>query len=215
MQTCIATMWDDGYQELADSVLPNLRYYAKTHNYYLSENKITLDNGKFSFKKIDIIQGLLDRFYCILWLDIDTMIMNHHTTIESFLDDNHDFYVCRDINLLNTGTFIIKNTAWSRDFIEFLLEYRKLHHDEQNLIDNFQSGFDKYNKIKVLPHPSINSYVYSEYGDNFGKINGEQKTKPTHEEGNWEKGDFLLHLPGIPPKRRIEIINQLKEQIIL
>ena len=67
--------------------------------------------------------------------------------------------------------------------------------------------------IEILPHPSINSYLYEEYGDNYGKIVGVQKSKPTHIEGQWEPGDFALHLPGIPNSIRIEIFETIKTQI--
>jgi hypothetical protein len=33
---------------------------------------------------------------------------------------------------------------------------------------------------------------------------------PTHKDGNWEEGDFVLHLPGLSMQKRIEILSQLK-----
>ena len=52
-----------------------------------------------------------------------------------------------------------------------------------------------WKRSKFLPHPSINSYLYREYGENRPQT-----------EGQWFKGDFLLHLPGLPLSRRLAIV---------
>jgi hypothetical protein len=55
--------------------------------------------------------------------------------------------------------------------------------------------------MKILPHPSLNSYPYEHYPE-FKNV--------THEQGNWEEGDFLLHCPALPYEKRAEILRNAK-----
>ncbi len=72
-------------------------------------------------------------------------------------------------------------------------------------------------KIKILPHPSINSLLYEEYAPTWGIIGNTDTSlpKPTHEEGDWRRGCFICHLPGMTLERRLEIFAKLQKDVIL
>ena len=39
---------------------------------------------------------------------------------------------------------------------------------------------------------------------------GYANTKPTHQQGNWEEGDFVMHVPGLELNQRAEILKNTK-----
>ena len=217
LNTAIVTAYDDNYRPLAETVMPNSIEYCAKHGYGLFNYKLEDSEVYSGFQKIEKLLNLLlfggvDLVWCI---DIDVLITNHNIHIEKFIDTKHDFYITKDVNGINAGSFIIKNSDWSRWFLKKILSLQGMFPCEQNAIEHILhkiSGAESY--CMMLPHPSINSYLYDEYGPNWGMINGGKESKPSHEDGDWRKGDFALHLPGIPLERRIDIFNKIKEEII-
>jgi hypothetical protein len=200
---------------LAELVVPVMAAYRDKHNYYAL--RVQTIPSTWEFHKIKTIVAVLeagaDLVFC---LDLDTLITNHNVKVEDFIDDKHDFYITQDINEVNAGSIIVKNSDWSRTLLKVILEEAGRFENEQNAIKPFAN----YDKVKILDHPSINSYPYDEYAPSYGLIPGRIpllgiKGKPTHEQGNWEPGDFVAHLPGLPMSRRIEIFNRMKDQIVL
>jgi galactosyl transferase GMA12/MNN10 family len=51
-------------------------------------------------------------------LDLDTMIMNGHFRAETLLDNNYDMIVQKDCHWFNAGSFFIRNSKWSRRFLQ-------------------------------------------------------------------------------------------------
>jgi hypothetical protein len=218
MRIAILTVYTDNYLPLAEIVLPNLKKYCNKHGYELHAENITGTQMYFGYKKIECLFGLLGAFSvdAVLCLDMDTLITNHNIKVESFIDDKHDFYITKDVNGINAGSFIIKNSDWSIEYLRDIFESQEKFECEQNAIVYWMDTLYKYKKkIKILDHPSINSYLYDEYAPGWGVIGDKQIDKPTHEEGDWQKGDFLVHLPGMTLDRRIEIFKHLEKEIIL
>lgn len=211
----LTAYYGEDYKQLADVVLPNMRDYCIKNKYTFLPFKLEPNEAQYGFSKIEkcLLALTLDNIDVLLCTDLDVLITNFNTRIESFIDEEHDFFVCKDVNGINTGTFIIRNTDWSKSLLAFILNCRNTLDNEQNAIDWFYKK-EPSHKIKILPHPSINSYLYSEYTPNWGVIGDRKIEKPTHEEGNWQKGDFLLHMPGQSLSKRIEIINRIKEEVI-
>jgi hypothetical protein len=214
LRTAILTVYTDNYMPLADVVIPVLQQYCVKNDYDLYTYNITGTEVYYGYKKIEKLVSLLEsnEVDLILCIDLDVLITNHSIKIESFIDNNHDFYITEDVNGLNAGSFIVRNTFWSIIFLKLILGQQAEFECEQNAIEHL---IKPQHPIKILSHPSINSYIYDEYGPTFGIISDRKIEKPTHEEGNWEKGDFILHLPGIPIERRIEIFESLEKEIIL
>ncbi len=57
-------------------------------------------------------------------------------------------------------------------------------------------------KMSVVHQKCFNSYLYSEY------------TYPDDKGGSYTKGDFVLHLPGMPNHRRLQLIQEYLPQVI-
>lgn len=197
------------YQLLADIVVPNMMRYTEKNKYQAIVYTIPITSMQYGFEKLRLVKqeferGEVDLFLCT---DLDVLITNHNVRIESFTDNEHDFYLTRDINGINTGTFIIKNSEWSRKWIDFLLENQHDFDNEQNAIDYFRNQDEWKEKIKILSHPSINSYPYGLYAPTWGVIGDKKIERPVHVEGDWEKGDFIMHLPGKTLQDRIRIFE--------
>lgn len=209
MRSVITTV-SHSWQELANLVLPVMQAYCNKNGYGL---EIKFIPSTFEFHKIRAILSALEKSNVVFCLDLDTLITNHQIKFESFLDAEHDFYITQDINEINSGAIIAKNTLFVRGLLNYVL---------LSGAENEQNGFKPHMnnpEVKILPHPSINSYPYDEYAPTWGLIPGRVPLfgiggKPTHEQGNWEPGDFIAHLPGLPLSRRIEIFTKMKEQIV-
>lgn len=207
----------DNYQPLANIVVPNLGKYAEKNKYTAIVYQIPMTSLQYGFEKFRLIKHEFERgeVDLLLCTDLDVLITNHSTRIESFVDDQHDFYMTRDVNGINTGTFIIVDSEWSRVWIDMLLSHQNEFDNEQVAIDYFRNDSQWKEKIKILPHPSVNSYPYSYYAPNWGIIGDRKIDKPSLVEGDWQNGCFICHLPGMTIEKRLEIFTKIQEEVIL
>lgn len=206
MKVAILILYTKSWQPLADIVIPNVEAYSAKHKYQFSIRKYPEPyTSDFGFNKLIEIKKLFDEGIGVVWsLDLDCLITNHSVKIEDFLDEEHFAYFTNDYNWINCGSFVIKKSDWSTMFIDAVLNFSK--HDpnlycEQDGIGHYLKVTPNETKVKFLPQNTINSYKYELYPE---------IPPQTHEQGNWEEGDFVLHLPGIGMDKRIEIFKQTK-----
>ena len=206
MSVAILTSYFPNYQSLADVVIPNLKSYAEQHGYLFSSILCKDGGDAYGFQKMKFLQKILENrsIDLVLCLDLDVAITNKNYKLEDFIKESGDLFITKDVNGINSGSFIIKNSERGRGLIDRILSYNGREDNEQSAIQTHLSK-----EVTILPHPSINSYLYELYGaPKWGRQNGRSGNEPTHTEGNWKAGDFLLHLPGITLENRIKIINQ-------
>lgn len=206
MNIGVFTFYTPSFQALADVTLPNIRRYCDRHGYDLMAHcggEFGASEMLIGLRKTGMACSLLPLFDALFVIDIDVLITNHTIRLESFLDDEHIFFVAHDDNHgLNAGAYIIRNAGNGKAFLRHVLaeplEPGECEQDAMRkvLAQPLFTGF-----CKVLPHPSINSYLYSEY-----------RQIKSHEEGQWQPGDFVLHLPGMTNERRIEIFTSEQVQ---
>ena len=111
------------YQPLADVVLPRIQSYCNRHGYILIVQCDGYGDGAIGLQKMHFLRDLLRKnaFEVALVTDLDIVITNHTRRIEDFFDNSGDYFVTKDINGINTGSFIIRNTIWSWGFIEYVI----------------------------------------------------------------------------------------------
>jgi hypothetical protein len=196
------------WQPIADIVVPNAKEYANKHGYSFIE--IVYEEYFSGFEKIRKIMeffrersGISKRYKYAMCMDADTLITNHNKRFDNFINASNDFYICKDVNGINAGVFIIKNTVWSKYFMSWLLEQegKSWAYCEQDAIVGYRETFIN-NSIEIIEHPSFNSYRYDLYPE-FNHIK-EGKN------GCWHEGDFILHLPGLGMEKRLEILKNTK-----
>lgn len=198
MKVVVCTEYSPSYQEIADITLPVMEEYCQKHRYGFEALKIP-DND-FAYRKHDYFSYLLSTdIDVIFYIDVDCLITNYNYRVEDFIDDDHDFFITKDANEVNGGSMILKNTGRGRWINELILSKRGLYENEQNVINAFIHSPQFNQFIKILTHPSINSYRYDFYQE-FPNVRG-------REEGHWHPGDFILHVPALELSKRAAILK--------
>lgn len=192
------------WEKLAAITIPILEKYCDKHKYLAAIDEVMNYSRYTGIDKIITALDSLEQNDVVMVLDADVLITNFTINIEDFIEDNYDLYISKDIHGINAGVFIIKSGEWSLKFLQYLLDSIGGDiHCEQDAINKYING-KGMDKIKLLPQNSINSMLYENYAE------GEQ----THENGQWQVGDFILHLPAMSIQKRIEIFqNHLKDII--
>lgn len=201
---CIQVLYTECWKELAKIVVPNVVNYCRKHGY--SWNIQFINKEPFdAYEKVIQIKKCFESNECdAVWsLDCDALITNYNKKIEDYLDDEHDLFICKMVGVgINAGSFVIKKSEWSLKLLDYLLERKGEEgmYGEQDAMNKYISEFPNENKIKYLPHPSINSlamYLYPEFVDDYKGV----------ENAVWEDGCFVLHLPGQKLDLRLEIFK--------
>lgn len=202
-------LYTDSWLELAKVSLPNIVRYCIKHDYRWNIQRIKEPYD--AFDKIRNIQKIFsdNSAHVVMSMDCDSIITNYNIKVESFLDDENDFYITKDCNAINAGVFIVKNTEWGNNFVNKVYDYEERYRQsgcEQNAIERYIGIFGE-DKIKYLSYPSINSYPLNEYYPSYGRWGykeGDVIEKPDNE---WHEGDFILHAPGLPLEKRLSILK--------
>jgi len=208
MRIVLQLLYTKSFRDLARIVVPNIVDYCVKRGY--NWNILWLDEPYDAFEKIRHIQRLFeaDEADVVMSLDCDLLITNYDIKVEDFLDEEHDFYVCKDFYNINCGTFIIKKSEWSKFFLGSLIilgKQFKTVYCEQDAVIKYMDAFEGTEEIKILPHPSINSYKYELYPE---------IPPQTKEQGQWEEGCFIMHLAALGMQTRLDILNETKQHIV-
>lgn len=208
MRIAVHTHYTNSYESLASIIIPNLQWYCDKNGYDLHIEKY--EDGSVDFVKTRTALNLLEKYDLVFCLEADILVTNHTKKIEDFIDDKHSFFICNDVNGINGGSFIAKQNNYAKLFLEHTNNPAYGFKTEQNY---WEANAINHPDVKILNHPAINSIPYKYY-HNYGYINYNGQSEPTHEMGNWEKGDFVCHLPGKTLLERIKIFTEIKEQIV-
>lgn len=82
----------------------------------------TLDGKSATWYKPQLVLEIFEKYNpeYVLFLDIDAVILDHEERIENFISSNHDVVFTTDYghhSKMNAGVFLIKNTNWSKYFL--------------------------------------------------------------------------------------------------
>lgn len=184
-----------------------MKMYCDKHGYEFYEIKVQ-DEGwhyqKHRWFNEMMQKGGVDVFF---YLDVDALITNHTIKIESFLDDEHELFLTKDINEINGGALILKTNIYDNWMNDTILGCIDIYENEQNAINFLFNCNDTFKSLtKILPHPSINSYRYDLYPE------CKEITKP--EQGMWGVGQFILHTPALSFSKRIEVLKEHLKDIV-
>lgn len=202
MKVAVVTSTSPNRKDIFDVSYPNMKEYCNKHGYI--PIVIHLEDGGWHYKKHETFNDLFHKGYDLIWYrDDDSVITNMTIPIESFIDDQHELFICEDdIMGINGGSLIIKNNNGGKWVNDFILSHKKDFNNEQEVMEYYKDELFLLGYMKILPHPSINSYPYEMYP--------ELDQATPHEKGNWREGDFLLHCPALPYEKRAEILRKAK-----
>lgn len=183
----------DKYQKIVDLGIQNKRVYCEMHGYNFYCCLDALDKSRpIPWSKIPLILQIMEESDAewIFWTDADSIVMNLAIPLEELIDDNYHFILCKDQNDFNTGQFLIRNCAWSRDFLENVYFHEEfINHpwwEQRAIIEELNTKEEIRSQTKVIDQRLLNSYAEEVCGF-FPNI-------------TFQTGDFIVHFAGVHDK---------------
>ena len=176
------------YKEYTKYSRQNKILYCEKNGYELIEDDKMYNSEKpIPWSKLLLIQKYLSNFDYLVWIDADIYIMNKDVKLETLIEKYKDYdIICgSDWKMANTGVLIVKNTDFSKIFLDkvYTNEYdpkadpndRYLNWEQGSFINLMDRNIlNCGTKIKVTNPTEINSYWF-----------------------NYFPGHFILHFAGV------------------
>ena len=193
------------YQKIVRKGLINKKKYCASHGYNLMIGLESLDNSRpIPWTKILLILQAMNQTKSdwIFWSDADALFMNQEILLENFIDLYADkdinFIVTKDINVINTGQFFIRNCEWSRNFLLDVYAHDEcIHHvwwENQAVILEYDKNIQVQWHTKILSQRLMNSYPIELIGD--------------LQDHTYKNGDFIIHFPSAKNDRLLLLMNK-------
>lgn len=155
--------------------------YAAKHDYDACLYNEYLDKTRLGYwYKVIAVQKNIEQYDWVFYLDSDAIIMNHNIRLEDLIDDHYDMVATHDggpVPILS-GQFLIKNSAWSRQFLKDWYNVGDTHiqpgFDGGALIKLFTENEEIRQHIKIIPVDKMGSYMWS-----------------------YKEGDFIIQFAGL------------------
>lgn len=212
LKIAIVSLFNDRHKDLAQLTwYDNKVLYAEKHGYRAIPKTSNFSVEQVHFDKFVHILDVMNNNHdidWIWWLDNDAMVTNFDIRIEDIVDDNYHIIMPTDIAALNTGSFIVKNSVQSREWLEFLLSKKREYINDKKWFEQ-QAVIDFYPKFqhlfKIVPQQWLNSYDYKMYNVDSTDLLGY--------DGQWYPGDFVIHWPGLNNELRVKLAQEYKKLI--
>ncbi len=173
---------------LTELSIENKRQYCAQHGFELVVAQNLAHGRTARWDKVMLLRRMLAQYEWVHWVDLDTLFMNLKRSPMEFLDGAFDLHVAKDANGLNTGSFYVRASPWSHDFLRRVWEHndggqgesdqRSFAHVIAQLSGSERSAHVKYYSQKL----------FNEYPDPIVSFKGWR--------GHFREGDYLLHFPG-------------------
>ena len=190
------------YRNAVQQGINNKSLYCNKHGYDFICCDISLDASRpVAWSKILILLQTMENpeYKWIFWTDDDSLFMNYGIQIESLIDENYNIIIAKDPNGINSGQFLIKNSAWSRQFLYDVYAHTEcINHfwwEQQAIILEYKQNPEVAAQIKFIPQRLLNSFA-REVG-----LVGPNTT--------YQPGDFIIHFPSI---RNLSMLSTLFEK---
>lgn len=198
MTVSLISAWSQAWKShIGNMAFENFEGYALRNSYnFFAQVPRDPSIHYTNWLKLKVARSEMDRLKdgdLLFVLDADLLITNWGVRVEWFAKGEYTMWITKDCNSINAGSFIMKKSSKSVWLLDQIIALNHKYTCEQNAIEELMLGNPG---ICILDHPSINSYIYSEYG-----------LKKGHKDGNWQPGDFILHIPARSIERRIEIMQ--------
>lgn len=191
MKIALVTHHTPNFQSMADLTTPGKRAYADKHGYeyYEQTDKWFVYPGRhIGYEKcvylhhLMLTQPSIDWFW---WSGTDILITNHNVKLETIIDNNYHFIVCKDSSGINADSFLIRNTTIGREYMEHLSTEHPGGSEQGHMWDDERNP--RWRPIaKYLPQHVMNCYDMAFYPHMRGfDVLGQRS--------NWQPGDFVIH----------------------
>ena len=184
--------------------------------------------------KIFVIKDAMEKYPDTDWVfnsDCDVMITNMTIKLEDIIskiaDQNTHIIIPADINGINCGNMFIRNSPIGKAFLDTIIAgmplYRNWYMFENQLIQDLfvgthleedgihQTGTFWGRVGKIVPQKIFNSYDYK----NLPKLKNRPHFKDiTGNNGQWEKGDFIIQWPSTDLNYRLKVSSIYNKLIV-
>jgi hypothetical protein len=195
----------EGFWELMSLSAPIRTEYCMRHGYELLFKK---------YKKNLPLPQECERQYSILealkgcdWLfetGADTLITNLTVKLEDIIakyaSDGH-MIIGMDVNGINNDVVLYKNCPQVIELMNYIIKNFQ-HNDQYMMSKAFECHHAGIKEIRI-PQKVFNAYLYDRFY-HYGK-------RP---EGQWEKGDFIIHIPALLFIERVAVIKEKLQEVI-
>jgi galactosyl transferase GMA12/MNN10 family len=178
----VLTAYDQAFAAVGDISRANKECYCRRHGYTFRCRTDQFDASRPpAWSKVLFLLEELAASDWVFWSDADSLVMNSAVPVTWFLDDAYDLIISADcFNGLNTGNFFVKNSAWSRSFLETVYRQEQfIHHpfwENAAVIDLYRRSAEMQRRVLVLPNKLFNAYLTDR---------------------TYAPGDFVLHFAGL------------------
>lgn len=136
--------------------------YAKQHGYDLHMFNESVGGRHPSWTKIPAVLSLMDSYDWIFGIDMDTIILNHGISLESFLDPSAKVVLNVDLNGLNFGVYLVRACSWAKMLLIDAWTHSDLQGSdifwEQTAITLQMNNYLLRNRAKFVPQKFFNQY---------------------------------------------------------
>lgn len=203
MKIKIISAYAGSYKEYIDISSFAIERYCSKHNYDYSIYSIphTFNRPHSWFKISKFLEILANEDYdYTLWLDADATIVSINTKLESFIKENKNIYISKDMNNINCGIILIKNDNLTKQYLDEVWNKTKYinHHwwEQAAFIELIDSNFSNIcQSIEYLDQSIFNAYDYNYYTEK----------RP---EGQVNDKSIIFHAPGLSHDTRLNLIKK-------
>lgn len=210
------------YHSAVQASIKNKKEYCLLHGYDFICCDYSLDPTRHpAWSKILVLLETLSKNYkWVFWTDSDSLIMNFSIRLEELIDEDYDFIICGDKNIIDlneltvpgwkemaihvpnicTGEFLLKNSDWSRLFLqkcyglkEFITHPWWEQAAMMDILAKDGTG-ECLSKTKIIPYRLLGSFPQGHSaGNTFVPV-------------EYKEGDFIIHFAGT---RNLNELQQL------
>ena len=207
----IVSLYDENYKHIGQYSDWNKFSYARKHKYDLYLYHNTLDDTRPTpWSKIIALQNHLQDYEWIMWSDADSLIMNPDIPLENFIDTNYDIIIAQTAaDGINTGSFLVKNSAWSYQFLKQV--YRQEQFRNNSLWENkafiylYEKDTSIRDHVKIVPMRTFNSLSPAL----------EAHFPDVYKQDVYKESDFIIHFAGIPGDQRVALMKEYYYKSVL
>jgi len=141
----------------------------------------------------------------LMWTDADTIVTNMTISLTDVIDENYDIIVTKE-DVMQTGCILFRNSEWTRDFLRKWWDIGDANHEywiRENI--NTNHILNDNNCMHNLIDIESSSESHIKYVNNKQFL-----VKHVH----FEKGDFIMHVPGSTEEDKLHFITLYSNEII-
>ncbi len=203
----VMSIWDERQAVLGTLTGPNKASYCRRHGYtWLPFNAGFDPSRPVAWSKIMFIRRHLADYDWLMWSDADSAITNPAIRLENLVNRAGDLFITSDGVGLNSGSFLIRNCAWSQGFLREAWElpgtpayHRHFDINSDRMWENraflmLATAPAHRSHVRIVPQRRLNSYPPEFAAPHPGSAHA--------------PGDFVVHLPGLDEATRIRMLHR-------